>query len=212
MGADLLAHLPGPDPDDGAHPAAGDPDDDDGVHPHHHRAVDPAPGPRHGHHPVESDPDGACAVHDFFRHGDDPRPILFGRHQAVPGRTARRRTGHRADGSTAEEIHDGAGSGYRSAVIHQTLGQAAVRDSRRRAADGTDPDLHHQRIEDGVSDRLHGVHSLSGHRPGGRQRADVDGHDDAVAGIGLSAVQDHAVRGGGRVDAADGTLAASFHQ
>ena len=49
-----------------------------------------------------------------------------------------------------------------------------------------------------------------GDRPGGRQRADVDGHDDAVAGAGLAAVQDHAVRAGGRLDAADGHAGLEF--
>ena len=68
---------------------------------------------------------------------------------------------------------------------------------------GADSDLHHQRTEDRLSDRLHGVHSLSGDRPGRRQRADVDGHDDALAGAGVAAVQDHAVRRGRRLDAAD---------
>ena len=64
------------------------------------------------------------------------------------------------------------------------------------------PDLHDQRAENRVSNRLHGVHTVPGHRSGGGQRADVDGHDDAVAGSGVAAVQDHVVRGGGRLDAA----------
>ncbi len=56
--------------------------------------------------------------------------------------------------------------------------------------------LRHQRAEDGIPDRIPDVHPVPGHRPGGRQRVDVDGHDDAVADADLTAVQDHAVRAG----------------
>ena len=65
------------------------------------------------------------------------------------------------------------------------------------------PGVRHQRAEDRVPDRLHGVHPVPDHRHGGRQRADVHGHDDAVAGPDLAAVQDHAVRAGGRLESAD---------
>ncbi len=63
-------------------------------------------------------------------------------------------------------------------------------------------DLPHQRAEDRVRDRFHGVHSFPGDRPRGRERADVDGHDDALAGARVVALQNHAVRGGRRLDAA----------
>jgi flagellar biosynthetic protein FliP len=38
------------------------------------------------------------------------------------------------------------------------------------------------------------LHSVPDHRPGGGERADVDGHDDALADAHLAALQDHAVR------------------
>jgi flagellar biosynthetic protein FliQ len=46
---------------------------------------------------------------------------------------------------------------------------------------------------------FHPVHSLPGHRHGGRQPADVDGHDDDVAGDGRPALQADAVRSGRRL-------------
>ena len=73
----------------------------------------------------------------------------------------------------------------------------------RHAAESAGAGLCHQRAEDRVPDRLHRLHSLPDHRHGGGQRADVDGHDDAVAGDGVAAVQDHAVRAGGWLESAD---------
>jgi hypothetical protein len=64
--------------------------------------------------------------------------------------------------------------------------------------------VRHQRAEDRLSDRFSAVHSVRDHRSGGRQCADVDGHDDALAGADLAAVQAHAVRAGRRLDAGDG--------
>ena len=89
-------------------------------------------------------------------------------------------------------------------LFSKLSGKTQFASAGRRAAVGIDSDVHDQRAEDRVSDRLHGVHSLSGHRPGRRQRADVDGHDDAVSRAGVAAVQDHVVRGGRRLDAAHG--------
>ena len=54
--------------------------------------------------------------------------------------------------------------------------------------------LRHQRTENRLPDRLHDLSALSHHRPGGGERADVDGHDDALAADHLTAVQDHALR------------------
>ena len=45
-----------------------------------------------------------------------------------------------------------------------------------------------------VPDGLPAVHPVPDHRPGGGQRADVDGHDDDVAGDGLPALQADALR------------------
>jgi flagellar biosynthesis protein FliP len=56
------------------------------------------------------------------------------------------------------------------------------------------PGLRHQRVENRLPDRLHPVHPVSGHRHGCCQRADVDGHDDDVAGDGGAALQADAVR------------------
>ena len=61
-----------------------------------------------------------------------------------------------------------------------------------------------QRAQDRLSDRLSAVHSVRDHRSGGRERTDVDGHDDAVSGADLAAIQDHAVRAGGWLDAGHG--------
>ncbi len=57
--------------------------------------------------------------------------------------------------------------------------------------------VRHQRAEDRLRDRLPDLHSVRDHRPGRGQRADVDGHDDAVADAGVGSVQDPAVRAGG---------------
>ncbi len=59
-------------------------------------------------------------------------------------------------------------------------------------------------------DRLHDLHPLRDHRPRRGERPDVDGHDDAVAGTHLSALQDHAVRAGGRLVAGDGHARRQF--
>ena len=69
--------------------------------------------------------------------------------------------------------------------------------ARRRAADHPDPGLHHVRAEDRIPDRFHDLHPVPDHRPGGGQRADGHGHDDAVTADHLAAVQDHAVRARG---------------
>src|SRR5699024_2296894 len=49
----------------------------------------------------------------------------------------------------------------------------------------------------GLSDRIHHLFAVSGHRSGGSEHLDVDGHDHALADDHLAAVQDHAVRPGG---------------
>src|SRR4029079_2124328 len=61
-----------------------------------------------------------------------------------------------------------------------------------------------QRAEVGVPDRLPDLHPVRDHRPGSCERADVDGHDDALAGADLAAVQADAVRAGGRLESGDG--------
>ncbi len=65
-----------------------------------------------------------------------------------------------------------------------------------------DPELHHERAENRVSDRLPDLHSVPDHRSRRRERADVDGHDDALADADLAAVQDHVVRARRRLVAA----------
>src|SRR4029078_8172755 len=54
------------------------------------------------------------------------------------------------------------------------------------------------------------VHSVRDQRPGGRERAHVDGHDDALAGAHLVAVQDHAVRADRRLVAGHGHVGPEF--
>jgi hypothetical protein len=65
---------------------------------------------------------------------------------------------------------------------------------RRHPDAPADPGFRHQRVEDRFSDRLHHLHPLPDRRHGRRQRADVDGHDDDVAGDGGAAVQADALR------------------
>lgn len=48
--------------------------------------------------------------------------------------------------------------------------------------------LCHQRVEDGVPDRLYRLHSVPDHRPGGRQRIDGAGDDDGPANHHLAAL------------------------
>jgi hypothetical protein len=57
------------------------------------------------------------------------------------------------------------------------------------AAAGGDAGLHDLGAEAGVRDRLSTVRAVPGHRPGGGQRADEHGHDDAAAGGCIPAVQ-----------------------
>ena len=56
-----------------------------------------------------------------------------------------------------------------------------------------------QRVENGLSDGIPGLHPVPGDRHGGGRRPDVDGHDDAAADDDLAAVQATAVRAGGRL-------------
>ncbi len=51
-----------------------------------------------------------------------------------------------------------------------------------------------QRAEVGIPDRFPHLHSVRDHRPRGRERAHVHGHDDALARAHIAALQDHAVR------------------
>ena len=70
--------------------------------------------------------------------------------------------------------------------------------------------LCHQRAQVGVPDRFHDLHSLSGDRHRGGQRADVAGDDDAVAGAGGVAVQADAVCAGRRLESADWLAGGQF--
>src|SRR3546814_18223395 len=61
----------------------------------------------------------------------------------------------------------------------------------------------HQRVEDRLSDRLPDLSVLPRHRPDRRLRADVIGHDDAVADGDIHALQAAAVRPCRRLGADD---------
>jgi hypothetical protein len=68
---------------------------------------------------------------------------------------------------------------------------------------GAGAGLRHQRTEDRIPDRLPGLHSVPDDRSDRGQRADVDGHDDGVAGAGGLALQADAVRARRRLEPAD---------
>ena len=76
----------------------------------------------------------------------------------------------------------------------------APEDARGHPDPRPDPRVHHLRAQDGVPDRLPDLPAVPDHRPGRRLDADVDGHDDAAAGLHLAAVQDPAVRPGRRLE------------
>ena len=61
-----------------------------------------------------------------------------------------------------------------------------------------------RRAEAGVRDRVPAVRAVPGHRPGGGERADEHGHDDAAACGGVPAVQADLLRPGGRLAAGGG--------
>src|SRR6185312_5265208 len=84
------------------------------------------------------------------------------------------------------------------------LRRQGLRDAAGCAAHDPGPLVRHERAEDRVPDRLPDLHPVRDHRPGGCERADVDGHDDALAGADLAAVQADAVRAGGRLESGDG--------
>ena len=65
---------------------------------------------------------------------------------------------------------------------------------------GPDPGVHDLRAQDGLPDRLPDLPAVPDHRPRRLLDADVDGDDDAAAGLHLAAVQDPAVRPGRRLE------------
>src|SRR5690606_4405966 len=97
-----------------------------------------------------------------------------------------------------------------SRAVHEACRSAGSADAAGRAVPRHRAGFRHQRVEDGVPDRLSGFHPLPHHRHGGGVGTDVDGHDDAFARADFTAVQTYAVRDGGRVESvarlADGEL------
>ena len=61
------------------------------------------------------------------------------------------------------------------------------------------PGLRARRAEDGLPDGLRALHPVPDHRHGRRLGPDVHGHDDAAAGADQPALQDPALRAGGRL-------------
>ena len=70
----------------------------------------------------------------------------------------------------------------------------------RSGSSGFDSRLHSVRAEDRISDRRDAVPAVPGDRPGGGVRHAVDRHGPVAAGDALRAVQDSAVRAGGRLE------------
>src|SRR6185503_10848426 len=91
----------------------------------------------------------------------------------------------------------------RPCAVHPALERGQAAERRGRAAARAHPGLRDERAQDGIPDRVRHLHSIPHHRYAGGQRAHVHGHDDGVARHHLPAVQDHAVRAGGRVEPAD---------
>ncbi len=105
----------------------------------------------------------------------DAREALHGR----PDRIDRRaRARHRA----AEEIHAGPDARVRHRHLRAHLRRQGFRDAAMTCrCRMLVPAVRHERAEDRVPHRLPDLHSVRDHRPRGRERAHVDGHDDALA-------------------------------
>ncbi len=82
--------------------------------------------------------------------------------------------------------------------------EADARQARRSVAARAGAGLHDLRAQARLRDRLPAVPAVSDHRPGGGERLDVDGHDDAAAGRGVAAVQADLLRAGGRLEPGGG--------
>ena len=140
----------------------------------------------------------------FFVMSPDDRQGLHRRLGAVPGQPDQLHRCAREGPGADARVHAQADAPVRRAAVRQA-GQAAGRhQGRRRAVQGAGAGLRRQRAEDRVPDRLPDLHPVPDHRHDRGQRADVAGHDDAVAGAGGAAVQADAVRAGRRLEPAAG--------
>src|SRR5690606_25571075 len=98
----------------------------------------------------------------------------------------------------------GSGEAGRPGPVHTTVGRHGYREYAGPAPESGHPGLHDQRAEDRLHHRISSFCSVPCDRSGGRQRADVDGHDDAAAGGGQPALQTDLLRAGGRVETGRG--------
>src|SRR5690606_8470138 len=175
---------------------------DDRVHADHHRARDPPAGARHAADAAEPSADRPRFVPDAVRDdaGDDPRVRRGGRALSRGRGVGAGRRAPRA--RPAQGLHARSGPRVRPRALRGARRRRRIRFAGRRAAVRPDPELHHERAQDRVPDRLPHLHPVPDHRSRRRERADVDGHDDAVADADLAAVQDHVVRARRRLVAA----------
>jgi hypothetical protein len=106
--------------------------------------------------------------------------------------------------AAAEDLHAVAGRAGGPFPVHQALQDPQAGQGAGRPDPGGHAGVHDLGAEARLRDRLPAVHSLPGHRPGGGQRADEHGHDDAAAGGGEPAVQADLLRPRRRLAAGGG--------
>ncbi|CAA9469360.1 MAG: Flagellar biosynthesis protein FliP, partial [uncultured Solirubrobacteraceae bacterium] len=195
-------HQRGPDLPAGGGPLArpGDALHAHRLHPHPHRPGLHPLGPGHADRAAQPGADRDRLLPDPVR---DAAHVL--EDQRGRGEAAARRADQPGDGAQARRgadarvhVRPDAREGHRPV---RGPGQArAPRDARRHPDLRPDPRLHDLRAQDGVPDRLPDLPAVPGHRPRRLLDADVDGHDDAAAGLHLAAVQDPPVRPRGRLE------------
>ena len=165
---------------DGPQPAATDPGDGDLVHPDHRRAVVPAHGARHPTDATEPGADQSRPVPHVLRDDADAGTVLRRGYPPADRGQNRRDAGVRAGRPAGADVHDRARARAGPGAVRRD-GTAPGR-RRRSAAVGADSGVHGERTAPRLRDRLPG-RAVPDHRHGGGFGADVDGHDDAAAGV-----------------------------